>query len=88
MDPETAGSEIAYPSADVLAKGTAFMYQAQETSQYVDSLWLDVKTQGSNNTVAIVCIAVVAVAVAAYFIIHNARKKKRIANRGKGGSKK
>ena len=41
------------------------------------------KTQGGVDTYAIVCMCAVVVLLAAYFIIHNARKKKRIANRCK-----
>ena len=83
MDPEMAESEIAYPSAEVLANGTAFMYQQQETSQYCDSLWLEVKTQGGVETYAIVCMAAVVVLLAAYFIVHKVKTKKRLANRCK-----
>ena len=83
MDPETAESEIAYPTAETLEGGSAFMYLDTETSQLMDSLWLEVKTQGSVDTYAIVCMIAVVVLLSAYFIIHNIRKKKRIANRCK-----
>ena len=81
MDPEMAESEIAYPSDEVLTGGTAFMYQQEETSQYADALWLEVKTQGGVETYAIVCMIALVVALIAYFIIHNIRTKKRLANR-------
>ena len=83
MDPETAESDIAYPSAETLEGGSAFIYLDTATNQLMDSLWLDVKTQGGVDTYAIVCMIALVVGLAAYFIIHEIRKKKRIANRCK-----
>ena len=83
MDPDTVASDIAYPSAETLAKGSAFSYLDEQTNQLMDSLWLEVKTQGSVDSYAIVCMGVVAAGLASYFIIHGIRKKKRIANRCK-----
>ncbi len=83
MDPDTVASEIAYPDAETLSRGSAFSFLQTETSQLMDSLWLEVKTQGSVDTYAIVCMAAVVVGLAAYFAIHGIRKKKRIANRCK-----
>lgn len=83
MDPSMAESEIAYPSAEVLANGTAFSYLETETNQLMDSLWLEVKTQGGVDSYAIISMGVVAGGLIAYFIIHGIRKKKRIANRCK-----
>lgn len=83
MDPETAASDIAYPDTETLSHGVAFMNLSQATSQLTDSLWLEVKTQGSVDTYAIVCMAAVAVLTAVYFAVHEARKKKRLRNRCK-----
>lgn len=83
MDPDTVASEIAYPSEEILSHGEAFINLSSETSQYTDSLWLEVKTQGSVDTYAIVCMCAVAVLAVAYLVIHNVRKKKRIAARCK-----
>lgn len=83
MDPDTAASEIAYPTQETLSNGRAFINLSAETSQFTDSLWLQVKTQGGVDTYAIVCMCAVVVLLAAYFIIHGVRKKKRIANRCK-----
>ena len=83
MDPDTVASDVAYPDAETLGRGSAFSFLQTETSQLMDSLWLEVKTQGSVDTYAIVCMAAVVVVLAAYFTIHGIRKKKRIANRCK-----
>lgn len=83
MDPDVAENEIAYPSQEVLSKGTAFCYLPAETNQLMDSLWLEVKTQGSVDSYALICMAVLAAGLAVYFTVHGIRKKKRIANRCK-----
>ena len=83
MDPAMAESEIAYPSAEVLSNGTAFSYLETETNQLMDSLWLEVKTQGGVDSYAIICMATVVAGLIVYAVIHGIRKKKRIANRCK-----
>lgn len=83
MDPDMVASDVAYPSEETLAMGSAFSYLGEQTNQLMDSLWLEVKTQGSVDNYAIVSMAVIAVGLAAYFTVHGARKKKRIANRCK-----
>lgn len=83
MDPETAASEIAYPTKETLASGKAFVNLSEDTLRLMDSLWLQVKTQGGVDTYAIVSMCVLAVGLAAYFTVHGIRRKKRIANRCK-----
>ena len=43
MDPEIAGSEVAYPNTDVLSTGTSFNYLPEETSRYMESLFMEVR---------------------------------------------
>ena len=43
MDPEVANSEVAYPDADTLATGTSFNYLPEETSRYMESLFMEVR---------------------------------------------
>ena len=43
MDPEVAGSEVAYPDADTLTTGTSFNYLPEETSRYMESLFMEVR---------------------------------------------
>lgn len=83
MDPETAASEIAYPTKETLASGKAFVNLSEETLRLMDSLWLQVKTQGGVDTYAIVSMCAIVVGLAAYFAVHGIRRKKRIANRCK-----
>jgi len=81
MDPEVVSSEVAYPDAETLSRGDAFIYLAAETSQYTDSLWLEVKTQGGVDSYAIVCMLAVVVLAAGWLTVSKIKKKKRIENR-------
>ena len=43
MDPEVSGSEVAYPDADTLTTGTSFNFLPEETSRYMESLFMEVR---------------------------------------------
>ena len=43
MDPEVANSEVAYPDADTLVTGTSFNFLPEETSRYMESLFMEVR---------------------------------------------
>ena len=43
MDETLAGSDVVYPSAEVLAKGTSFMFLPEDISRYVESLFMQVR---------------------------------------------
>ena len=43
MDPEIAGSEVAYPSADTLRAASSFDFLPEETSRYMESLFMEVR---------------------------------------------
>ena len=43
MDPETAGSEVAYPDADTLSSASSFNFLPEETSRYMESLFMEVR---------------------------------------------
>ena len=43
MDPEVAGSEVASPDADTLTTGTSFNFLPEETSRYMESLFMEVR---------------------------------------------
>jgi spermidine/putrescine transport system substrate-binding protein len=83
MDEEVAQSEIAYPSAETLARSENFLYLPAETNQLMDSLWLEVKTGGSSNTTLIIAAVVVVLVVLAALVLLTIRKKKRKARRGR-----
>ena len=43
MDPEVAGSKVAYPDADTLTTGTSLNFLPEETSRYMESLFMEVR---------------------------------------------
>jgi spermidine/putrescine transport system substrate-binding protein len=81
MDPDTASSEVAYPSKKTLAGGSSFINLPSETSQQMDALWLQVKTQGGVDDYALWCMGAIFVAMAVYLTVRGVRRKRRIANR-------
>jgi spermidine/putrescine transport system substrate-binding protein len=81
MDPAVASSEVAYPTKDTLSRGASFINLSSKTSQEMDSLWLQVKTQGGVDGYAIWCMAALVLFMAFYLIIRGVRRKRRIANR-------
>ena len=83
MDPETAESEIAYPSAETLSRGEAFLYLDPETTHLMDSLWLEVKTEGETDYTPIIGICVTIAVVAVYLTARGVRDRRRRANRCK-----
>ena len=85
MDEEMSSNEIAYPSADILANGSAFLYLDQETNQLMDSLWLNVKTTGGINPIIYIIAAVVIIAVIVILIVV---RKQKLAKRRKGYTSK
>ena len=82
MDPEVSSSEIAYPSAETLARSEAFLYLPTESNQLMDSLWLDVKTGDSEDTTVMMAVTIGDNVLAlAILLIHSLRKKRRRARR-------
>ena len=82
MDPEVAESEIAYPSDETLSVSESFNALPTETSQLTDSLWLSVKTSGS-ETMGYLIAGAVMVAVAVFLTtFYKLRRRKKLAMRG------
>lgn len=81
MDPEMAESAIAYPPAELLERTESFLYLPAETNQFMDSLWLEVKTGGSSTTTMLVTTIVIVAVVIAAMVISSLRKKRRKARR-------
>ena len=82
MDPEIAASDIAYPSEETLARSEAFLYLPGETNQLMDSLWLEVKTDGgADSTQQLIISAVVIGVILLLLALYSLRKKRRKARR-------
>ena len=82
MDPEVAESDIAYPSDEVLAASESFNALETETSQLMDSLWLSVKTSGSDATGYLIAAAVLVALAVLLTVFLKLRRKYRLARRG------
>lgn len=82
LDEDIADSDIVYPSDEVLARSQMFSYLGKEANDKMDELWNVTRTAGGNTVTVIIGIAVVAVAVVAFFAYRAVRKKKRLAARG------
>lgn len=81
MDPDVAGSEIAYPDAETLAVAKSFSALDTQTNQMMDSLWLSVKTSGRGASGYIIGAAVLVAGAVILTVILRARKKRRMARR-------
>ena len=82
LDPETAASDIAYPSEETLSRSESFLYLPTQISQAMDNLWLSVKTDGSNTTLYIGVAVAAVLIVAALAVVMQVQKKKKKARRG------
>ncbi len=88
MDPTMAESDIAYPSDEVLSNSETFLALSSETTQLMDSLWLDVKTAaadegGNSGTLIMFAVVAVLIIIIGVLLATKNSKKKRRANRGK-----
>ena len=77
MDPESVESEVAYPDEETLSRGEAYYYLDAETTQLMDSLWLEVKTDGGMGMGPVIGIAVVALAIGGFLFYRMSKSKKR-----------
>ncbi len=84
MSEDTASSDIAYPSAETLARAESFRYLGAEANQIMDSLWLDVKAGSTNITLyVIIAAAAVVILVGLGLGLHLSKKKKLAARRAR-----
>ncbi len=81
MDPAVTESGIAYPDAETLARGSAFINLPTEATQTMSSLWLSVKTAGGVGTGPIVSMCVLVGGLIAWLIVRDIRRKRRKARR-------
>jgi len=82
MDPEVAESEIAYPDEETLSRSESFNALPTETSQLMDSLWLSVKTSGSETTGYLIAAAILVGGSLFLTTFLKLRRQRKIARRG------
>lgn len=82
MDPAVSESAIAYPDADTLLGGESFNSLPTETSQLMDSLWLSVKTSGSDTAKYLISGAVLAALAIGLTVYSKVQRRRKLARRG------
>lgn len=81
MDPEVANSPVAYPDESIQALGSTFSSLSQEGTQYMNALWLTVKTADTTTTFYLVLTIVALVGVAVLWLFFKVRKRRKKARR-------
>lgn len=81
MDPEVASSPVAYPDEAIQALGSTFSSLSQEGTQYMNALWLTVKTADTTTTFYLVLTIVALVGVAVLWLFFKVRKRRKKARR-------
>ena len=81
MDPEVANSPVAYPPEDELANGSSFSALSQESTQYMNALWLTVKTADTATTVYLIMTIVAVILMIILWLGFKVRKRKEKARR-------
>ena len=81
MDPEVAESPVAYPDDATKARGSNFSALSQESTQYMNALWLTVKTADTATTVYLIMTIIAIALVILLWIFFKVRKRKAKARR-------
>lgn len=81
MDPEMAEDPIAYPDEETLAGGSSFNALSQESTQYMNALWLTVKTADTATTVYLIMTIVAIVLLIFLWIFFKVRKRRQKSRR-------
>lgn len=81
MDPEIVEDPITYPDAETRASGEAFYALSIEATQYMNALWLTVKTADTSTTVYMILTIVAAVLVIFLWLFFKVRKRRAKARR-------
>ncbi len=81
MDPEVANDPIAYPDEATKALGSSFNSLSQEGTQYMNALWLTVKTADTTTTVYLILTIIAVVLVIFLWIFFKVRKRRQKARR-------
>lgn len=81
MDPEVAESPVAYPPEEEIAIGTSFSALSQEATQYMNALWLTVKTADTATTVYLILTIIAIVLVIVLWLLFKVRRRKEKARR-------
>lgn len=81
MDPEVANDPITYPDEATRASGEEFFALSIEATQYMNALWLTVKTSDSSVTVYLILTIFAVVLIISLWLLLKVRKRKAKARR-------
>ena len=81
MDPEVVDDPITYPDEETRAKGEEFFALSIEATQYMNALWLTVKTSDTSVTVYLILTILAVVLVIFLWALLKVRKRKKKARR-------
>ena len=81
MDSEVVDDPITYPDAETRAKGESFKALSIEATQYMNALWLTVKTADTSITFYVILTIVAFVLVVFLWIFFKVRKRRAKARR-------
>lgn len=77
LSEEAVNNEIFYPSDETLSKTEAFTTLPDDISTLLDSLWAEVKMGGPGDSLTLILIIAVFLAIYIWIIIHKRLKRKR-----------
>ena len=77
MDPEIVNDPITYPSEEVKASGEEFKALSLEATQYMNALWLTVKTADTSTTVYLILTIGAVLLVALLWVVFKVRKRQQ-----------
>ncbi|MBE6731034.1 MAG: spermidine/putrescine ABC transporter substrate-binding protein [Ruminococcaceae bacterium] len=77
LSEEAVNNEIFYPSEETLSKTEAFTTLPDDISTLLDSLWAEVKMGGPGDSLTLILIIAVFLAIYIWIIIHKRLKRKR-----------
>ena len=81
MDPEVVADPITYPDEATQDRGEAFKSLSIEATQYMNALWLTVKTADTSTTLYLVLTIIAAILVIFLWIFFKVRKRRAKARR-------
>ena len=77
MDPEIVNDPITYPDEEAMASGEEFVALSIEATQYMNALWLTVKTADTSTTLYIILTIVAIVLVAFLWVFFKVKKRRQ-----------
>ena len=81
LDPEIVEDPVAYPDAEEQARGSSFRALDLEATQYMNTLWLTVKTANTTTTLYLILTIIAAFVIVFLWLFFKVRKRRAKARR-------